>query len=199
MGRHQLTWLEVSLYQRAVLARGLDHWHWHQIPDRRMEQLMGYSAAVGTLVMDELASTCERAEVRFTGVCTDLGIVENDTAIVQDRVRVLGDWMDGTDVELHQMRANRVAIQDEVDRLRVTIHEMRRDMGVLVHVNQVMHTSLVDLQLSIRHGGNNPIVIDDEVGSVMEAGLVPESKGVWEITREEFEQGVDTWASSREL
>ena len=56
-----------------------------------MEQSLGYAAAVGTIVMDELASVCGRAEVRFTGVRTDLGIVENNTAIVKDRVRILGD------------------------------------------------------------------------------------------------------------
>ena len=43
---------------------------------------MGYSAAMGTIVMDELASLCERVEARFTGVHTNLGIVENDATIV---------------------------------------------------------------------------------------------------------------------
>ena len=67
-------------------------------------------------------------------------------------------------------------------------------------------------------------MIDDKVDSVVEAGLIPEvpaegrlvpiedveegelvsesseeSEGVWEIAREEFEQGVDTRASSPEL
>ena len=51
-----------------------------------MEQSLGYAAAVGTIVMDELASVCGRAEVRFTRVRTDLGIVENDIAIVKDQV-----------------------------------------------------------------------------------------------------------------
>ena len=184
---------------------------------------MGYSAAVGTLVMDELASTCERTEARFTGVHTDLGIIENDTAIVKDQVRILGDWMDGTNVELCRMRVNRVVIQDKVDRLRVTMHEMRQDMGILVHMNQVMYASLTELRLSTRHGWDNLIVVDDDVDSVVEAEpvhkvpveehLVPiedveegelvsdseGSKGVWEIAREEFEQGVDTQASSPEL
>ena len=87
-----------------------------------------------------------------------------------------------------------------------------------------MHASLVDLTLSRRHGRDNPIVIDDEVDSVVEAGPIPEipvegrlvpiedveegelvsesseeSEGIWEIAREEFEQGVDTRASSPEL
>ena len=224
MGRRQLSRLDVSPYQRAVLARGLDHRHRHQIPDRGMEQSLGYAAAVGTIVMDELASTCERAEARFTGVRTDIGILESDTAILKDRVRLLTERLEGYDNEFRRMRSNRIAIQDKVERLEATVHEMRRDIGTLVHVNQMMHASLVDLTLSRRHGRDNPIVIDDEVNSVVEAGpgpevpvegrLVPiedveegelvsesseESDGVWEIAREEFEQGVDTRASSPEL
>ena len=185
---------------------------------------MGYAAAVGTIVMDELASTCERAEVRFTGVRTDLGIVENDTAILKDRVRRLTEQLEGYDNEFRRMRSNRIAIQDRVERLEATVHEMRRDIGTLVHVSQMMHALLVDLTLSRRHGRDNPIVIDDEVDSVVEAVAGPEvpvegrlvqiedveegelvsesseeSDGVWEIAREEFEQGVDTRASSPEL
>ena len=54
------------------------------------------------------------------------------------------------------------------------VHEMRRDIRTLVHVNQMMHALLVDLTLSCRHSRDNPIVIDDEVDSVVEAGPVPE-------------------------
>ena len=135
MGRRQLSRLEVSPYQRALLACGLDHRHWHQVPDWGMEQSLGYAAAVETIVMDELASVCGRAEVRFTRVRTDLGIVENDTTILKDRVRMFGERLDGHDVEVRQMRSNRVAIQDEVDQLRATVHEMRQDIRTLVHVN----------------------------------------------------------------
>ena len=87
-----------------------------------------------------------------------------------------------------------------------------------------MHASLVDLTLSRCHGRDNLIVIDDEEDSVVEAGPVPEvpvegclvliedveegelvsesleeDEGVWEIAQEEFEQDVDTRASSPEL
>ena len=122
------------------------------------------------------------------------------------------------------MRVNQVAIQDEVDWLRAMVHEMRWNISTLVHMNQMMHASLVDLQLGRRHGWDNPIVIDDKVDSVVEAGSVPEvpvegrlvlledveegelvsesseeSEGVREIAQEEFKQGVDTQASSPEL
>ena len=117
VGRCQLSRLEISPYQRAVLVRGLDHRHRHQVPDWGMEKSLGYAAAVGTIVMDELASVCGRVEVRFTRVRTDLGIIENNTAILKDRVRLLTDQLAGYDVEFRWMRSNRIAIQDWVEQL----------------------------------------------------------------------------------
>ena len=76
VGRHQLSRLDTSPYQRELLARGLDCRARGERPDRRMEQGMGYSATIGTVLMDELAGVCERNEERFTRVRTDLGKVE---------------------------------------------------------------------------------------------------------------------------
>ena len=39
---------------------------------------MGYSATIGTVLMDKLAGVCERNEERFTGVRTNLGKVEEE-------------------------------------------------------------------------------------------------------------------------
>ena len=58
VGRHQLTRLETSPYQRELLARGLDRRARGECPNRRMEQGMGYSAAIGMVLMDELAGVC---------------------------------------------------------------------------------------------------------------------------------------------
>ena len=76
MGHHQLAWLEVSPYQRGLLERGLNCQAQGEFLDRRMEQGMGYSASVGTMLMDMLTSHCEKSERRFTKVRTDLGKVE---------------------------------------------------------------------------------------------------------------------------
>ena len=62
MGRHQLARLDTSPYQRELLARGLDRRARGERPNRRMEQGMGYSAAIGMVLMDELAGVCERNE-----------------------------------------------------------------------------------------------------------------------------------------
>ena len=78
MGRRQLTRLEVSPYQRGLLERGLNCRAQGEFPDRKMEQGMGYSASVGTMLMDKLVSHCEKSERRFTEVRTDLGKVETE-------------------------------------------------------------------------------------------------------------------------
>ena len=80
VGRCQLAQLEVSPYQRGLLERGLNCRARGEFPDRRMEQGMGYSISVGTMLMDKLASHCEKSEARFTGVRTDLGKVETELA-----------------------------------------------------------------------------------------------------------------------
>ena len=85
MGHHQLARLDTSPYQRELLACGLDCRARGERPDRRMEQGMGYTSAVGTMLMDELAGVCERNEERFTGVRTDLGKVEEE-------IRKAHDW-----------------------------------------------------------------------------------------------------------
>ena len=78
VGHRQLSRLEISLYQEGLLAQGVHHQHWGQVPDRQMEQLMGYTGAVGTMLMDKIARVCERAEGRFTGIRTDLSKVETE-------------------------------------------------------------------------------------------------------------------------
>ena len=54
---------------------------------------MGYTATVGTVLMDKLAGVCERNKERFTEVRTDLGKVEGEiiracnwSSRVQDQV-----------------------------------------------------------------------------------------------------------------
>ena len=84
VGHHQLSWLEIFPYQEALLARGVHHRHWGQIPDGQMEQAMGYASAVGTMLMDEVASICGRAEERFTSIQTDIGKLEMELLKARD-------------------------------------------------------------------------------------------------------------------
>ena len=68
VGRCQLSRLEISPYQEALLVRGVRRRHRGQAPDGRMEQAMGYTGAVGTMLMDEVVGVCGRAEERFTSI-----------------------------------------------------------------------------------------------------------------------------------
>ena len=78
MGCCQLSRLEISPYQEGLLVRGVCHRRWGQIPDRWMEQAMGYTGAVGMMLMDEVAGVCGQAEEQFTGIWMDIGKVETE-------------------------------------------------------------------------------------------------------------------------
>ena len=110
MGHHQLTRLETSPYQRELLARSLDRWARGERPDRRMEQGMGYSAAIGTVLMDELAGVCERNKARFTRVRTDLGKVEEELGKAHDWSTRVQEQVDALETNVQRLEASRRAI-----------------------------------------------------------------------------------------
>ena len=66
VGCCQLSRLEISPYQEALLGRGVCHRHRGQALDGQMEQAMGYTGAVGMMLMNKMAGIFERAEERFT-------------------------------------------------------------------------------------------------------------------------------------
>ena len=45
---------------------------------------MGYSSAIGTILMDEIAGVCGQAEERFTGIQTDIGKVKMELGKAHD-------------------------------------------------------------------------------------------------------------------
>ena len=124
VGRRQLARLDIAPYQRAVLERGVNHWHQSQVPDRRMEQSMGYTGSVGVMLMDELAGVCEWSEERFTMVRTDLGRVEQDvargrrwSAKAQEEITSLENRVRGLEAEKALMRGDIVRMREEMDAL----------------------------------------------------------------------------------
>ena len=211
MGRHQLARLETSPYQRELLARGLDRQARGERPDRRMEQGMGYSAAIGTVLMDELAGVCERNEERFTGVRTDLGKVEEELGKARDWSTRVQEQVDALETTVRRLEASRRAMREEM-------RDLTQGMYLLVELNQRLMGDLRQLRASQVHGRNNPIVIDDvldlapvHVPPPAQHQLVPideltrsvedseegerveslesseDEEEVWEIPREEFE------------
>ena len=154
MGRHQLTRLDTSPYQRELLARGLDRQARGEHPDRRMEQGMGYSTAIGTVLMDELAGVCERNEERFTGVCTDLGKVEEELGRARDWSTHVQEQVDVLETNVRRLEASRRVMREEM-------RDMTQGMYLLVELNQQLMGDLHQLRASQVHGRDNPIVVDD--------------------------------------
>ena len=154
MGRHQLARLDTSPYQRELLARGLDRRARGERPDRRMEQGMGYSAAIGTVLMDELAGVCERNEERFTGVRTNLGKVEEELGKARDWSMRVQEQVDALETNVRRLEASRRAMREEM-------RDLTQGMYLLVELNQRLMGDLRQLRASQVHGRNNPIVVDD--------------------------------------
>ena len=211
MGRHQLARLDTSPYQRELLARGLDCRARGEHPDRRMEQGMGYSAAIGMVLMDKLAGVCERNEERFTGVCTNLGKVEEELGKARDWSTHVQEQVDALETNVQRLEASRRAMREEM-------RDLTQGMYLLVELNQRLMGDLRQLRASQVHSRDNPIVIDDvldlapvQVLPPVQYQLVPideltgsvedskegerveslesseDEEEVWEIPQEEFE------------
>ena len=225
MGHHQLARLDTSPYQRELLERGLNRQARGEYPDRRMEQGMGYSAAIGTVLMDELAGVCERNKERFTGIRTDLSKVEEEIGRARDWSTRVQEQVDGLDMHVRRLEASRWVMRED-------IRDLTNGMYLLVELNQRLMGDLCQLRASQVHGRGNPIMIDEPEDDVLDLAPVhvpppiqhqlvlidelnesvedseegerveslessEDEEEVWEIPREEFE--ATAWSSSPEV
>ena len=117
VGRCQLSQLEVSPYQEALLARGVRHWHRGQIPDGRMEQAMGYTGAIGTMLMDEMADIYGKVEERFTSIQTDIGKLETELLKACDWSARAQDQIDGLKTHVCQLEVSYRVMRLEMDEM----------------------------------------------------------------------------------
>ena len=154
VSRHQLSRLEISPYQEALLVRGVHCRHWGQAPDGRMEQVMGYIGAIGTMLMDEMAGICGRAEERFTSIWMDIGKLEMELLKARDWSARAQDRIDGLETHVHWLEASRRAMREDMD-------EMMRNMNSLLELNRQMIRDILQLRMSLVHGWDNPIELDD--------------------------------------
>ena len=154
VGRRQLSWLEISPYQEALLGRGVCHRHRGQVPDGQMEQVMGYAGAVGTMLMDEMAGICGRVEERFTSIRMDIGKLETELLKACDWSARAQDQIDGLETLICWLEASRRAMREDMD-------EMTQNMNSLLELNQQMIQDILQLRMSQVHGQDNPIVVDD--------------------------------------
>ena len=170
IGHHQLSRLEVSPYQEVLLVRGVHHRHQGQIPDGQMEQAMGYASAVGTMLMDEMAGICGRAEERFTGIRMDISKLETELLKAHDWSARAQDQIDRLETHVHWLEVSRRAMRLEMD-------EMVGNMNSLLELNQQMIQDILQLRMSQVHGWDNLIVVDDlSEEDVLDTALVPKGR-----------------------
>ena len=153
VGCCQLSRLEISPYQEALLGRGICCQHWGQAPDGWMEQAMGYAGAVGTMLMDEMASVCGRAEERFTGIRTDIGKLELELLKAHDWSARAQDQIDRLETHIHWLEASRRVMREDMD-------EMTRNMNGLLELNRQMIRDILQLRMSVVHNRDNLIELD---------------------------------------
>ena len=207
----QLSRLEVSPYQEALLVRGIHCRHRGQAPDGQMEQAMGYTGAVGMMLMDEMAGICGRAEERFTSVWTDISKLETELSKARDWSARAQDQIDGLETHVCRLEASRRVMREDMD-------EMTRNMNGLLELNRRMIQDILQLRMSVVHNRDNPIELDaSSEGDVMDTAPVPVPQPVIhtlvpisELTEsregseeeEEEEEEIDTddevWEISRE-
>ena len=172
---------------------------------------MGYTGAIGTMLMDEMAGICGRAEERFTGIWTDIGKLETELLKARDWSARAQDQIDGLETHVCRLEASKRAMREDMD-------EMTRNMNGLLELNWQMIWDILQLRMGLVHGQDNPIVVDDSSeGDVVDTAPVPVPQPVvhtlvpiLELTEsregseeeEEEEEGTDTddevWEISRE-
>ena len=167
---------------------------------------MGYSSAVGTMLMDEMAGVCGRAEERFTGIRMDIGKLETELLKARDWSAKAQDQIDGLETHVCRLEASKRAMREDMD-------EMMRNMNGLLELNQQMIWDILQLRMSLVHGQGNPIVLDDSSeGDVLDTAPVPvpepvvhtlvpeltESREGSEEEEEESDSEEEIWEISRE-
>ena len=136
------------------MARGVHRRHQGQAPDGRMEQAMGYTSAIGTMLMDEMAGICGRAEERFTGIRTDIGKLETELLKAWDWSARAQDQISGLETHVRRLEASRRAMREDMN-------EMTQNMNGLLELNRQMISDILQLRMGLVHGQDNLIVMDD--------------------------------------
>ena len=114
---------------------------------------MGYSGAVGMVLMDEMAGICGRAEERFTGIRTDIGKLETELLKAWDWSARAQDQINGLETHMCRLEASRRVMREDMD-------EMTRNMNGLLELNRQMIRDILQLRMSVVHDRDNPIELD---------------------------------------
>ena len=125
---------------------------------------MGYSGAVGAMILDEMATMNGALDGRIDAVNTALVAVEEDMRRGHGWSQEFTQVVREMEVDVGGLMAGAAFMRGEQDR-------MRREMDGLLQLNIRMHEVIMELRAAVRHGRDNPIVIDDdeEEGQVVDA------------------------------
>ena len=128
---------------------------------------MEYTGAVGTMLIDEVAGVCGRAEERFTGIWMDIGKLETKLLKARNWSARAQDQIDGLETYVCQLEASRRAMREDMD-------EMTRNMNGLLELNQQMIWDILQLRMSVVHNRDNLVELDDSSEEdVVDTALVP--------------------------
>ena len=169
---------------------------------------MGYTGAVGTMLMDEMVGICRRAEERFTSIWTDIGKLETELLKARDWSARAQDQIDGLETHVRRLEASKRAMREDMD-------EMTRNMNGLLELNRQMIQDILQLRTSLVHDRDNLILVDDSFEEdVLDTALVPvpelvvhtlvpiseltESREGSEEEEEEADSEEEIWEISRE-
>ena len=147
-----------------------------------MEQSMGYTASVGVMILDEMAVVNEQAEGRLDALNTALVVAE-------DKITAGQEWSERHVRAVREMEVDVGGLLASTAFLRGEHDQMRREMDGLLQLNIRMHKVIMELRAAVRHGRDNPIVIEDdeeeqEEGEVVDAAPGTPERNSWESSPE---------------
>ena len=131
---------------------------------------MGYTTSMGAMILDEMVTVNEQAENRMDALNTALVVAEDKITAGQEwserHVRAVREM----EVDVGGLLASTAFLRGEHDR-------MRREMDGLLQLNIRMHEVIMELRAAVRHGQDNPIVIDDDEEEQEEGEIVDAAPG----------------------
>ena len=128
---------------------------------------MGFTGAIGTMLMDKMAGICGRVEERFTGIRTDISKLEMELLKARDWSARAQDQINRLETHICRLEVSRRVMREDMD-------EMMRNMNGLLELNQQMIQDILQLRMSQVHGWDNPIVVDDlSEEDILDTALVP--------------------------
>ena len=131
---------------------------------------MGYTASVGAMILDEMAVVNKQSEGCLDALNTALVVAE-------DKITAGQEWSERHIRAVREMEVNVRGLLASTAFLRGEHNRMRREMDGLLQLNVKMHEVIMELRAAVRHGRDNPIVIDDDEEEQEEGEVVDAAPG----------------------